>query len=330
MRTCAVFVEQRHGKVCSVGLELISEAKRNLGDRVTITAIYAAGAASKEDLKAMSSCGAHEIITILDKKLEDYDTTYYADALTQVIQANDFDVLLIGSTLLGRDLGPRLSARLDTGLTADATVLEFEESEEKLDLFATRPALGGNLFATIICPNTRPQMATVRPGVFSISVDAKNEAKVMDFKASFEKQSKVKILDIKAAGSKHVDLTKAKLIISGGRGVATMFQTMKDIAEITGGEVAASRAVVDSNIQPKDRLVGQTGSTVRPSVYVASGISGAIQHIAGMDKSELIIAINTDPNALIFNIADVSIIADANKVLPLLKEEVAAIKALHQ
>ncbi len=330
MRNCAVFIEQRNGKLCSVGLELLSEAKRLLDNRVTITAILATGKVEDEDLKSISSCGAHEIITIEDKKLEIYDTTYYADALTQVIKANDFDVFLIGSTLLGRDLGPRLSARLDTGLTADATVLEFEESEDNLQLFATRPALGGNLFATIICPNTKPQMATVRPGVFSIAVQNNQKVEVKPFKAEFKRESKVKVLDIKVAESKHVDLTKAKLIISGGRGVATMFKTLKEIAEITGGEVAASRAVVDSSIQPKDRLVGQTGSTVRPSVYVASGISGAIQHIAGMDKSELIIAINTDPNALIFNIADVSIIADANKVLPLLRDEVLAIKELHR
>ncbi|MGE4320373.1 MAG: electron transfer flavoprotein subunit alpha/FixB family protein [Acholeplasmataceae bacterium] len=330
MRTCAVFIEQRNEKVCSVGLELLSEAKRLLDNRVHIVAIYATGNKKEEDLKAISSCGAHEIIVIEDEQLTVYDTTYYSDALTQVIKANDFDVFLIGSTLLGRDLGPRLSARLNTGLTADATILEFEENEQSLDLFATRPALGGNLFATIICPNTKPQMATVRPGVFSIAIDSKNVAKISPFEVKFTKKSKVKVLDVKIAESKHVDLTKAKLIISGGRGVATMFKTLKKIAELTGGEVAASRAVVDSQIQPKDRLVGQTGSTVRPSVYVASGISGAIQHIAGMDKSELIIAINTDPNALIFNIADVSIIADANKVLPLLEEEVEAIRALHQ
>ncbi len=329
MRKLGVLIEQRNKKIASVGLELLSEAKRLLEDRVSIVAVYLAGNMTDEDVKAMSSCGAHEIISVIDDKLDIYDTTYYSDALNQVISQNDFDVFLIGSTLLGRDLGPRLSARLNTGLTADATILEFEEEEDNLALFATRPALGGNLFATIICPNTKPQMATVRPGVFSISVDDKNKANVKSFTPEFKKVSKVKVLDVKTAESKHVDLTKAKLIIAGGRGVATMFTTLKEIAELTGGEVAASRAVVDSAIQPKDRLVGQTGSTVRPSVYVASGISGAIQHIAGMDKSELIIAVNTDPNALIFNIADVSIIADANKVLPLLKDEVDAIRKLH-
>ncbi|MFA6800965.1 MAG: electron transfer flavoprotein subunit alpha/FixB family protein [Acholeplasmataceae bacterium] len=329
MRTLAVFIEQRNENVCPVGLELLSEVSRLLDHRVHIVAVYPAGKIKDEDLKTISKCGAHEIITVEDERLLVYDTTYYADALDQVIKANDFDVLLLGSTLLGRDLGPRLSARLGTGLTADATILEFEESEERLDLYATRPALGGNLFATIMCPNTKPQMATVRPGVFSIAVDEKNVAEISPFKAEFNHKSKVKVINVKASESKHIDLTKAKLIISGGRGVATMFQTLKDIAELTGGEVAASRAVVDSQIQPRDRLVGQTGSTVRPSVYVASGISGAIQHIAGMDKSELIIAVNTDPNALIFNIADVSIIADANKVLPLLKEEVKRIRELH-
>jgi len=329
MRKIAVFIEQRHEKVSSVGLELLSEVKRKLDNRVTLSAILISSKIKEEDLKTIGQCGADEIITVEDKVLEHYDTTYYAEALTKVVNANEFDVLLIGSTLLGRDLGPRISARLNTGLTADATILDFEESEERLDLFATRPALGGNLFATIICPDTLPQMATVRPGVFSISVNKEHQAVVKPFDMKFESKSKIKIIDVKASETKHVDLSKAKLIIAGGRGVATMFPTLKEIANLTGGEVAASRAVVDAAIEPKDRLVGQTGSTVRPSVYVASGISGAIQHIAGMDKSELIIAINTDPNAAIFNIADVSIICDANKVLPLLKEEVQAIKKLH-
>lgn len=329
MRKLAVFIEQRHEKVSSVGLELLSEVKRKLSDRATIAAILITSKINKDDLETIAQCGADEIITIEDAILSHYQTTYYAEALTKIVNENDFDVLLIGSTLLGRDLGPRLSARLNTGLTADATILDFEESDERLNLYATRPALGGNLFATIICPDTRPQMATVRPGVFSISVDKNKKANIKPFPMKFESQSKVKVIDVKPSASKHVDITKAKLIIAGGRGVATMFPTLKEIAEITGGEVAASRAVVDANVQSKDRLVGQTGSTVRPSVYVASGISGAIQHIAGMDKSELIIAINTDPNAAIFNIADVSIIADANKVLPLLKEEVESIKALH-
>lgn len=327
MKSCAVFIEKRNDKICSVGLELLSESKRLLKDsKEKIVAIYLTKTKKEEEIKALSDCGADQIIVFEHPFFAGYDTLYYTKAMELIIKAYDFDCLLLGSTLVGRDLGPRLSARIHTGLTADATILNFESDEEKLNLLATRPALGGNLFATIICPDTKPQMATVRPGVFSIETFANENVEVIDFKAKLDVKSSIEILSKKENSEKHVDLTKAKLIISGGRGVATMFKTLKEIALLTGGEVAASRAVVDQNIEPKDRLVGQTGSTVRPSVYVASGISGAIQHMSGMDKSEMIIAINTDPNALIFNVADVSIIADANKVLPLLKEELERIK----
>ncbi len=327
MKSCAVFIEKRNHKICSVGLELLSESKRLLKDSgEKIVAIYLTKNKSQEDLDKLHSCGADQIIVFEHPLFDIYDTTYYTKALELIIKAYDFDCLLIGSTLIGRDLGPRLSARVHTGLTADATILAFESNEDKLSLLATRPALGGNLFATIICPNNKPQMATVRPGVFSIESFELEQKEVIDFKGELNLTSSIEILSKIENKEAHVDLTKAKLIIAGGRGVATMFPTLKAIATLTGGEVAASRAVVDQNIEPKDRLVGQTGSTVKPSVYVASGISGAIQHMSGMDKSEMIIAINIDPSALIFDVADVSIIADANKVLPLLKEEIENIK----
>lgn len=327
MRSCAIFIERRHEQICSVGLELLSETKRLLKDSgEKIVAIYLTNKKTEADLNKLKACGADEIIVFENDLFKVYDTTYFTKAIELIIKKYDFDCLLLGSTLIGRDLGPRVSARVHTGLTADATILAFESEENKLSLLATRPALGGNLFATIICPNTRPQMATVRPGVFSIENFKNQKTEITDFKAKLDVTSSVEILSVKENKEKHVDLTKAKLIIAGGRGVATMFKTLKEIAMITGGEVAASRAVIDQNIEPKDRLVGQTGSTVKPSVYLASGISGAIQHMSGMEKSEMIIAINTDPEALIFDVADVSIIADAHKVLPLLKEELISIK----
>lgn len=326
MKSIAIFIESRNQKICSVGLELLSETKRLLKDTDhKIVALYLTDQKKDEDINRLETCGADQIITYVDPQFHTYDTIIYTKGLENIIKAYDFDVLLLGSTLIGRDLGPRLSARVHTGLTADATLLEFETSEERLNLLATRPALGGNLFATIICPNNKPQMATIRPGVFSIEA-FDNKAEKILFEEEILIKSKVEILSKKVNAEAHVDLTKAKLIIAGGRGVATMFSTLTDIAYLTGGEVAASRAVVDQNIEPKERQVGQTGVTVRPSVYVASGISGAIQHMSGMDKSEMIIAINTDPDALIFNVADISIIADANKVLPLLKEEIQLIK----
>lgn len=327
MKSIAIFIERRNQKLCSVGLELLSEAKRLLKDSNSeIVALYLTDQKSNEDILRLENCGADVILTYEHKAFKTYDTLIYTKALENIIKSYDFDCLLLGSTLIGRDLGPRLSARVHTGLTADATILEFEHLENQLNLLATRPALGGNLFATIICPDHRPQMATVRPGVFSIETFRLNKAKEITFDQEINIETSVTILSRKKNETSHVDLTKAKLIIAGGRGVATMFPMLKDIAVITGGEVAASRAVVDQNIEPKDRLVGQTGSTVRPSVYLASGISGAIQHMSGMDKSEMIIAINTDPDALIFNVADISIIADAHKVLPLLKQEIELIK----
>ncbi len=327
MRNIWIFIEQKDRKIQPVGLELLSETKRLLKDDVSLTAILLTNTHDQKDIDLMTYCGANNIIIVEDERLKDYDTTYYSHAITNLMRDDRPDVFLIGSTLEGRDLAPRISARLNTGLTADATKLDFELTEERLKLFATRPALGGNLFATIICENTVPQMATIRPSIFAIEENKSRTSKVIIKPFEIKETSKVQILSKEKLAHKKVELNKAQVIIAGGRGVSNMFSTLKDLAYLVGGEVAASRAVVDANIEQKDRLVGQTGTTVHPKVYLASGISGAIQHISGMDKSELIIAVNTDPNALIFDVADVSIIADAKKVLPLVKEELKALRA---
>ena len=323
-----IFMEQKHNRVCPVGLELLSEARRLVSNQTTIKAIYLGQEAIVSEVEKMIHCGADEVVVMTDQLLKEYNTDYYSHAIASLMTKERPDVFLIGSTLQGRDLAPRISARLNTGLTADATLLEFEEGEDKLLLLATRPALGGNLFATIICEKAVPQMATIRPSIFAIEENKNRIGKVT--KAPFDCGfvSKIEVLDIEPLTHQKVELNKAEVIIAGGRGVSNMFKTLKDIAGLVGGEVAASRAVVDANIEQKDRLVGQTGTTVKPKVYLASGISGAIQHISGMDKSELIIAVNTDPNALIFDVADVSIIADAKQVLPLLIEELTALKKL--
>jgi electron transfer flavoprotein alpha subunit len=322
-----VYLEHLEGKPRLVSYELLSEAHSLLKDRdVEIVGVYVGPKIDPLTVKKFGHCGAHKVIVCEDDSLLEYDTHRYSKALSSIVSKYHPDVFLIGSTLVGRDLGPRLSARIQTGLTADATSLAFEFEEDKLILAATRPALGGNLFATILCPSHVPQMATVRPGVFEIREDKKRTCMRINEKYIPVGESKVVVVKkdkIKKAAS---DITEAKLIVAGGRGVSKSFGPLKSFADLINADVAASRAVVDAKIQTKDRQVGQTGVTVKPGVYVALGISGAIQHIAGMEKSELIIAVNTDPNALIFDIADVSLICDANALLPLLVSEFKVIR----
>jgi len=320
MAKLGVFIEQKHGRVLPVGLELLSEVNKQLGTRkVEVVALIVTNHIETEELSKIKNCGVNRIIIVEDECFANYDTHYYSEALGEILKEEDFDVFLIGSTLVGRDLAPRLSARVHTGLTADATILEFA-GEHNLELQATRPALGGNIMATIICPNHRPQMATIRPGVFSIYVNERKDTIIDRKKPTKPSPSKIRSISTTTLERSSVDISKAKMIVAGGRGVATMFEDLQSVANLIDGEVAASRAVIDAGIQARERLVGQTGTTVKPTVYLALGISGAIQHISGMDKSELIIAVNTDPSANIFNIADVSIICDATKVIPYLEQ----------
>lgn len=315
-----VFIEQHNNHVLPVGLELISETKSLVSDETKITALYLGSHLFDEDYKHISQAGADEVVFLKHERLNIYSTQDYAKAITDYM-VDKPDAFLIGSTLNGRDLAPRLSARLQTGLTADATMLEFDYDNNELSLLATRPALGGNLFATIACPKHKPQMATIRPNIFRVSQSYYEQSKLTVVTPTFDHYIQVEVIECIKLEEQHVDLNKAKVIVAGGRGVSTMFKELKELASEIGAEVAASRAVVDVKILPKERLVGQTGTTVKPKVYLAFGISGAIQHISGMDKSELIIAVNTDPKALIFDIADISIIADAKEVVPLLIKE---------
>ena len=248
--------------------------------------------------------------------------------------------MLVGATAIGRDLGPRVSARVATGLTADCTSLEIGNfplepvaNQEQLhnQLLMTRPAFGGNTIATIACPYNRPQMATVRPGVMQkIAPIEGAKANVVEFNPGFTPDNKyVEILDIVKSVDDTVDISEAKILVSGGRGVgsAENFKRLDDLAEVLGGTVSCSRAVVDNGWKPKDLQVGQTGKTVRPNVYFAIGISGAIQHTAGMEESDIIIAINKDESAPIFDVADYGIVGDLNKIVPMLTAQLkAAIK----
>jgi electron transfer flavoprotein alpha subunit len=247
--------------------------------------------------------------------------------------------MLVGATAIGRDLGPAVSARVATGLTADCTKLEIGDfpinptpgKEQKHNqLLMTRPAFGGNTIATIACPDNRPQMATVRPGVMQAKAKVEGaKAEVIEFNPGFTPNNKyVEILDIVKSVSDTVDIQDAKILVSGGRGVGSPenFQILRDLADALGGEVACSRAVVDNGWMPKDLQVGQTGKTVRPQVYFAIGISGAIQHVAGMEESDIIIAINKDETAPIFEVATYGIVGDLNKIVPELTKQIKAVK----
>jgi electron transfer flavoprotein alpha subunit len=241
------------------------------------------------------------------------------------------DIVLFGATTIGRDLAPRLSARLEKGLTADCTKLEISDgSDPKLEarkLMMTRPAFGGNLMATIVAAKEGVQMATVRPGVMQKrEKDATRTGNVIPFTATFDSSKfAVKLLETVKAEKGLVDITEAKVLVSGGRGVGNKenFEKLTALAEVIGGEVSSSRAMVDAGIMDHDRQVGQTGKTVRPDLYLACGISGAIQHLAGMEESELIIAINKDKFAPIFQVADLGIVGDVNKIVPMLTERLA-------
>ena len=275
----------------------------------------------KAQANELISYGADKVLLVEDECLGVYTTEPYTQAIAQMINDKKPSIVLIGSTTIGRDLGPRVSARVVTGLTADCTKLEINEEDK--ELWSTRPAFGGNLMATIVCPNHRPQMSTVRPGVMQrMAKDDSRKGEVIDYTVNFQKDKfKVKVLETVKKEAK-VDITEAKVLVSGGRGVANAegFKKLEALANVLKGEVSSSRAMVDAGVMPSERQVGQTGKTVRPDLYMACGISGAIQHIAGMESSEFIVAINKDKYAPIMQLADLGIVGDLHKIVPMLTE----------
>lgn len=321
--------EQVDGKLHSVSLELLgiaSELAADLGEEVVAVLLGNKVSGLADELIA---AGADKVILIEDEKLELYRTEPFTQAITKVIEEFKPDIFLLGATAIGRDLGPRLAGRVHTGLTADCTKLEIVANDEGVkELHMTRPAFGGNLMATILCSDHRPQMATVRPGVMVRKIaDPAHEGEVIEFDPQLEvNDCYVEVLDVIKSTQQKVDISKAKILVSGGRGVGSEanFALLEELAEALGGEVSASRAAVDSGWQATNRQVGQTGQTVRPDLYIAVGISGAIQHLAGMEESDYIIAINKDPDAPIFKIADVGIVGDLNRILPALTEAIRA------
>lgn len=315
-----VFIEQRDGIVQSVALELLGKA-RDLADSLNekVVALFPGyNIASKA--QELINYGADQVICIDKPELEHYLTEQYSQALYQAISNYKPSVVLFGATTIGRDLAPRLSARLETGLTADCTKLEI--SQER-NLMMTRPAFGGNLMATIVCTEHRPQMSTVRPGVMTKrDKDSSREGVITSFEPKFN-DSKFKVVLKESVKEERgmIDITEAKILVSGGRGAgATGFKDLKELAKVLKAEVSASRAVVDAGILGHERQVGQTGKTVRPNLYFAMGISGAIQHLAGMEESEYIIAVNKDKYAPIFQVSDLGIVGDVSKIAPLLVE----------
>ena len=316
-----VFIEQREGNVQSVALELLGKAKElaaALNEKVV--ALFP-GYNISNQAQMLIEYGADKVICIDQPELKDYLTEQYKQALCQAIDEFKPSIVLLGATTIGRDLGPRLSAKVGTGLTADCTRLEISEERE---LMMTRPAFGGNLMATIMCTEHRPQMSTVRPGVMQkADRDASRKGDIIEFKPVFDASKfKVRILESVKENKDKVNITEAKILVSGGRGVgnAEGFKKLEKMANVLDAQVSSSRAMVDAGIMDHDRQVGQTGKTVRPDLYFAIGISGAIQHLAGMEESDYIIAINKDKYAPIFGVADLGIVGDMNKIVPLLTE----------
>lgn len=319
-----VFIEQRDNKLEKVGIELLGKA-RELADALGQDVVaMLLGEKVKDHAQTLIRHGADKVLVVEDEMLKEYVTEPYAKAITQIIKEKDPEIVIYGASSIGRDLAPRLAARIHTGLTADCTKLEIDE--ESKNLMMTRPAFGGNLMATILCEDFRPQMATVRPGVMqALDSDDSRKGEVEEIKVDFtDADMNVKIVDIAKQESHKKDITEAKILVSGGRGIGGPegFKPLQELADKLEAEISASRASVDSGWITKDHQVGQTGKTVRPELYFAMGISGAIQHVAGMEESDLIIAVNKDPEAAIFEIADLGVVGDINAVVPKLIEAI--------
>ena len=315
-----VFAEQKKGVIQSVVYELLGEGKKLAQKRKQKLAAVLIGDNVKKEADKLIARGADKVYLLESPALKDYQSESYAQVLTAVIREFKPEIVLTGATTVGRSLIPRVAVELKTGLTADCTGLDIDE--ERGLLLQTRPAFGGNIMATIICPNRRPQMATVRHKVMKeapAKKSHKGEIIPLDPKKYCGK-SRTKLLDIVEELEETVNLTEADIIVSGGRGVgsAENFKLLEDFAKAIGAAVGASRAAVDSGYKPYSHQVGQTGKTVCPKIYFACGISGQIQHLVGMQSSDVIVAINKDPDAPIFKIATYGIVGDLFEVIPAL------------
>ena len=315
-----VFAEQRDGKIAGVSYELLGAGRRlaeKLGTEVSAVLF------GPSDAHELIKWGADRVYHCDDELFTLFNDEPYSKLLTDLIRQHNPEIVLAGATPIGRSFIPRVAARLKTGLTADCTSLEIDD--ETKNLLQVRPAFGGNIMATILCPYTRPQMATVRPRVMKRSdYDEARQGEII--KVAFDGddfRSRV-LKTVKEISETAVNLQDANIIVAGGRGAGgdKGFQILYELAEALGGSVAASRAAVDEGWIPYRHQVGQTGKTVGPKIYIACGISGAIQHVVGMQSSDIIIAINRNPDAPIFNVANFGIVGDLFEVVPMLTRKI--------
>jgi len=321
--------ELKDGAIREVTLELLGKGRELADDLGAEVVAVLLGNNVEKHCQLLIQSGADKVILAEDPKLEHYQTGVYTDLIVEQVLKLKPEILLIGATYQGRDLAPRISRRLGTGLTADCTGLQIDK-ETKL-LVQTRPAYGGNIMASIITPSHRPQMATVRPRVMTaMSQDTSRKGEIIRIPVNIKPDTvMLKLLETVKDGKKSINLAEADVIVAGGRGVgsADNFKIIEELAEALGGEVGATRDVVDAGWITSAHQVGQTGKTVRPKLYIACGISGTVQHVAGMKESETIIAINRDKNAPIFQVAHYGIVGDMHKVVPLLTAEIKQMKA---
>lgn len=324
-----VICETRRGYPARVGFELLA-AGRSLADaRKTDLVAVVAGYKVKQLAREYIAYGADRVLSADAPSLADFDEANYTTVLAKLIEDGRPEIVLCGATIWGRSLMPRLAVRLRTGLTADCTALDIDKKTGLLR--QTRPAFGGNIMATIVCPNHRPQMATVRPRVVKpLKPDYSRSGKIVDIDVSALPKPTAQLSVIKRIEElgEAVDIADAEVIIAGGKGLGAQenFSMLFELANLLGGVVGASRAAVDAGWIPYAHQVGQTGKTVSPKLYIAVGISGAVQHIVGMQSAETIIAINSDKNAPIFEVADVAIIADLFEILPEMIEQIRRVK----
>ncbi len=325
-----VFIETREdGSPRNVGLELLNPGRMLAGKQGgALAAVVIGGRGAEQAVREAGAYGADKIYVVQGDEYARYNTDAYVSALQYLVEKYGPTSMLIGATSYGRDLGPRIACRLQSGLTADCTALDIDPEDGKVAW--TRPAFGGNLMAVIKCPESFPQIGTVRPGVFKKAERTGNQAEVIREEHHVPgDQCRVRMVEvIREAAARTVDLEEAEIIVSGGRGVGGPegFPVVKQLADALGGVVGASRAAVDAGWIPYAHQVGQTGKTVAPRIYIACGISGAIQHVAGMSGADCIIAINKDPSAPIFDVANYGIVGDLFEVVPALAEEIRALR----
>lgn len=317
-----VYAEQRNGVITPVVFELLGEGKKIAKETGSELCAFIIGNNVSSLANELIEYGAEKVYVAESPLLENYSTDGYSKVLCDGINEYKPEIVLYGATHIGRDLAPRIAARINTGLTADCTKLEVDPEDKKLR--QTRPAFGGNLMATIVCPNHRPQMSTVRPGVMEKAIRNKdNKGTIINVNLKLVKEDiRTIVVEVIKHKKDMVSLTDADVIVSGGKGLGSAdgFKILKQLADVLGGTVGASRAAVDAGWIDPANQVGQTGTTVKPKIYFACGISGAIQHLAGMSDSDTIIAINKNPMAPIFDVANYGIVGDVNEVVPMLIE----------